>query len=134
MPKQIFVNLPVKNLDRTMDFFAALGFDFNAQFTNEHGACMIIGENIYAMLLTEPMFKGFTPKEIADATKITEVLTCLMVDSRGEVDEMMVNVLKAGGTEVRDPQDHGFMYGRSFNDPDGHIWEVGWMDPAHVQS
>lgn len=133
MPKQIFVNLPVKNLDRSMDFFSALGFDFNAQFTNEDAACMMIAENIYAMLLTEPMFKGFTPKEIADATKTTEVLTALMVDSRGDVDEMMGNALKAGGIEVRDPQEHGFMYGRSFSDPDGHIWEVFWMDPAHVR-
>jgi hypothetical protein len=130
---QIFVNLPVKDLDRSMGFFKALGFDFNAQFTNEHAACMVISENIYAMLLTEPMFKRFTPKDIADASKTTEVLTALMVESRDSVDAMMGKALAAGATEVRDPQDHGFMYGRAFNDPDGHIWEIGWMDPAHVQ-
>lgn len=130
---KIFMNLPVKNLDRSMDFFAALGFDFNPQFTNEHGACMVIGQNTYAMLLTEPMFKGFTPKEIADATKTTEVMTALMVENRDTVDAMMEKALSAGGTEVRDPHDHGFMYGRAFNDPDGHIWEIGWMDPGHMK-
>ena len=130
---KIFMNLPVKSLDRSMDFFAALGFDFNPQFTNEHGACMVIGENTYAMLLTEPMFKGFTPKEIADATKTTEVMTALMVENRDTVDAMMEKALSAGGTEVRDPHAHGFMYGRAFNDPDGHIWEIGWMDPGHMK-
>ncbi len=130
----IFMNLPVKNLDRSMDFFAALGFDFNPQFTNEHGACMVIAENIYAMLLTEPMFKGFTPKEIADATKTTEVMTALSCESREAVDAFLEKAIEAGATETRDPQDHGFMYGRAFNDPDGHIWEMFWMDPAHVQT
>jgi uncharacterized protein len=130
----IFMNLPVKNLDRSMDFFAALGFDFNPKFTNEHGACMVIAENIYAMLLTEPMFKGFTPKEIADATKTTEVMTALSCESRKAVDAFLEKAIEAGATETRDPQDHGFMYGRAFNDPDGHIWEMFWMDPAHVQT
>jgi uncharacterized protein len=130
----IFMNLPVKNLDRSMDFFAALGFDFNPQFTNEHGACMVIAENIYAMLLTEPMFKGFTPKEIADATKTTEVMTALSCESREAVDTFLEKAIEAGASETRDPQDHGFMYGRAFNDPDGHIWEMFWMDPAHVQT
>ncbi len=130
---EIFVNLPVKDLDRSMDFFGALGFDFNPQFTNEQAACMVIAENIYAMLLTEPMFKGFTPKDIADATKTTEVMTALSSESREAVDTFLEKAIEAGATEVRDPQDHGFMYGRAFNDPDGHIWEVFWMDPAHVQ-
>ena len=130
---EIFVNLPVKDLDRSMDFFGALGFDFNPQFTNEQAACMVIAENIYAMLLTEPMFKGFTPKDIAGATKTTEVMTALSSESREAVDTFLEKAIEAGATEVRDPQDHGFMYGRAFNDPDGHIWEVFWMDPAHVQ-
>jgi predicted lactoylglutathione lyase len=134
MGKKIFVNLPVKQLDRSMDFFKQLGFTFNPQFTDETAACMVISDDIYAMLLTEAKFKEFTPKPIADASKTTEVLTCLSLDSKDEVNRMADTALKAGGTKAREPMDYGFMFGRSFNDPDGHIWEVVWMDPSQVPS
>lgn len=133
MPRKIFVNLPVKDLDKSTDFFKKLGFTFNAQFTDETAACMVISEDIYAMLLTEPKFKIFTPKEIADTSKTTEVLTCLTADSREEVDRLAEAALAAGGREPRPAQDYGFMYGRSFEDLDGHIWELAWMDPAQIQ-
>ena len=133
MTTKIFVNLPVKDLQRSMAFFEKLGFKFNPQFTDETAACMVITDDIYAMLLTHPKFKEFTKKEIADAHKMTEVLTCLAVDSNHKVDELVDKAIAAGGTEARDPQDYGFMYGRSFNDLDGHIWEVVWMDPNHAQ-
>jgi predicted lactoylglutathione lyase len=133
MPTNIFVNLPVKDLGQSMGFFEKLGFRFNPQFTDETAACMVISETIYAMLLTHAKFKDFTRKAIVDATKSTEVLTCLSRDSRGEVDKLVEAALAAGGTETRDPMDYGFMYGRSFDDLDGHIWEIIWMDPAHVQ-
>jgi predicted lactoylglutathione lyase len=130
---KIFVNLPVKDLDRTKEFFGKLGFTFNAQFTNGEAACMVISEDIYAMLVTRDRFKDFTNKEIADATRTTEVLTTLALESRAKVDEMLNAALKAGGTEARPAEDHCFMYGRSFNDPDGHIWEVFHMDPSAIQ-
>jgi predicted lactoylglutathione lyase len=130
---KIFVNLPVKDLDRTKEFFGKLGFTFNAQFTNGEAACMVISEDIYAMLVTRDRFKDFTNKEIADATRTTEVLTTLALQSRAKVDEMLNAALKAGGTEARPAEDHCFMYGRSFNDPDGHIWEVFYMDPSAIQ-
>ena len=128
MATKIFVNLPVKDLPRSMAFFAALGFTFNKQFTDDTAACMVISDDIYAMLLTHAKFREFTRKEIADATKVTEVLTCLSADSKADA------ALAAGGTEAREPMDYGVMYGRSFQDPDGHIWEVIWMDPSHVQA
>src|SRR3989344_4370267 len=128
MVKQIFVNLPVKDLNKTMDFFTNIGFEFNSQFTDENATCMIIGENIFAMLLVEKFFKKFTPKEISDAKKSTEVLLALAVDSREEADEMMAKAIKAGGREPREPQDHGWMYSRAFEDINGHIWEVFFMD------
>lgn len=128
MPKQIFVNLPVKDLNRAMEFFTKLGFTFNPQFTDENAACMIIGENIFAMLLVEKFFKSFIKKEICDTTTHTEVLNALSVGSREEVDEMIGKALEAGGSEPREPQDHGWMYGRSFEDLDGHIWEVFFMN------
>lgn len=130
---KIFVNLPVRDLDRSIAFFKALGFAFNPQFTDHTAACMVIGEDSYAMLLTHEKFAVFTPKAIADATKATEVLTALSVESRAEVDRMVDAALAAGGTEARAPMDHGFMVDRAFNDLDGHIWEIFWMDPAHVQ-
>jgi predicted lactoylglutathione lyase len=133
MSTKIFVNLPVKDLKRSMGFFEKLGFRHNPQFTDETAACIVISEDIYAMLLTHAKFKDFTKKEIVDATKATEVLTCLSRDSRAQVDELVDAALKAGGTKSGEPMDFGFMYGRSFNDPDGHIWEIVWMDPAHVQ-
>jgi uncharacterized protein len=133
MPTKIFVNLAVKNLKVSMGFFKRLGFTFNPQFTDETAACMVISDDIYSMLLTEKKFREFTKKEIADATKTTEVLTCLSVDSKDEVNRIVDTALKAGATEARELMDYGFMFGRSFNDLDGHIWEIIWMDPSHVQ-
>lgn len=130
---KIFVNLPVRDLGRSIAFFKALGFAFNPHFTDETAACMVIGDDIYAMLLTHGKFAAFTPKAIADATEVTEVLTALSVESRAEVDRLVGAALAAGGTEARAPMDHGFMFDRAFNDLDGHIWEIFWMDPAHVQ-
>jgi predicted lactoylglutathione lyase len=128
MPKQIFVNLPVKNLERSKAFFAALGFSFNPQFTDENAACMIIedGSN-YAMLLTEKFFSTFASKPVADATKATEVLIALSLDSRAAVEAMVAKALKAGGTAPRPAKDHGFIYQHGFDDPDGHGWEVFHM-------
>jgi uncharacterized protein len=133
MGTKIFVNLPVKDLKRSLDFFAKVGFTFNPQFTDQTAACMIISDDIFAMLLTEEKFKEFTKKEIADATKTTEVLTCLSMDSKEKVNYIVDAALKAGATEAREPMDYGFMYGRSFDDLDGHIWEIIWMDPSHIQ-
>ena len=130
MNRQIFVNLPVKDLDRTMAFYSALGFTFNEQFTDEKAACMIIGENIFAMLLREEFFKTFTKKEIADATKVTEAILAISSESRTVVDDMVEKAIGAGGTSPMPSQDHGWMYGRSFTDPDGHMWEILYMDPA----
>jgi hypothetical protein len=132
-PRKIFVNLPVKDLDKSMAFFKALGFTFNAQFTDETAACMVISDDIFAMLLTHDKFKQFTPKAIADTSKTSEVLTALSADSKDEVNKMVEAALKAGGQKLREPQDYGFMYERSFQDLDGHIWEIMWMDPANVK-
>ena len=133
MPTKIFVNLAVKDLERSKEFFKQLGFTFNPQFTDQTAACMVIADDIYAMLLIHPKFKEFTKKEVADAHKTTEVLTCLSFDSKEKVNEVVDGAIAAGGTEAREPQDYGFMYGRSFNDLDGHIWEIIWMDPSHIQ-
>ena len=133
MATKIFVNLPVKDLQRSMDFFTAIGYTINHQFTNEKAACVVISDDIYAMLLTEPFFQTFTKKEIVDAKRSTECIICLSADSREGVDELLDKALKSGGTANREPQDHGFMYERSFADPDGHLWEVVWMDPSFVQ-
>ena len=133
MATKIFVNLAVKDLDRSIAFFKRLGFTFDPQFTDRTAACMVITDDVYAMLLTHPKFKEFTNKDIADAHKTTEVLTCLSFDSRDKVDEVVDTAVAAGGTEAREAQDYGFMYGRSFNDLDGHIWEIIWMDPSHIQ-
>jgi len=133
MATKIFVNLPVKDLDKSITFFTKLGFSFNAQFTNEKAACMIIGGDIFIMLLVEPFFKSFTKKEIADATKTTESIICLSAESREKVDEMVNLALEAGGTAPNDKQDHGYMYGHGFEDLDGHLWEVMWMDPGAVE-
>jgi uncharacterized protein len=130
MGRKIFVNLPIQNMERSQAFFRALGFDFNPQFTNEQGACMVIAEDIFAMLLVEPFFRTFTKKPIVDAKKSTEVLVCLSCESRAEVDDLVRKALAAGGTAPNAPQDHGFMYGHGFEDLDGHVWELVWMDPA----
>jgi uncharacterized protein len=133
MAKKIFVNLAVKDLRKSMDFFRKLGFTFNAQFTDDTAACMIISEDIYVMLLTENKFKAFTPKEICNATKSTEVLVCLSTASRSEVNEMVRKAVAAGGTTYKEPQDHGFMYGHGFQDLDGHIWELAFMEPSAIK-
>src|SRR5688572_7695161 len=129
MAAKICVNLPVKDLKRSMAFFEALGFRNNPQFTDETAACMVVSEEIYVMILTEPKFKDFTPKAIADATKTTEVLTALSRESRADVDDVVRKALANGGSKYREPQDYGFMYLNGFQDPDGHLWEVFWMDP-----
>lgn len=129
MKKQIYVNLPIKNMERTKAFFTSLGFGFNPQFTNDQGACMVVADDIYVMLLVESFFQTFTGKPIADASKVTEVLVCLSCASRAEVDELVAKAVAAGGTAPRAPQDHGFMYGHGFEDLDGHIWELAYMDP-----
>lgn len=133
MISKIFVNLPVRDLDKSVTFFKQLGFTFNPQFTDETAACMVMSDDIYAMLLTHPKIKEFTRKDIADAHKSTEVLTALAVESKAKVDEIADKALKAGGKETYPPKDYGFMFARSFDDLDGHIWELVWMDPAHVQ-
>lgn len=133
MATNIFLNLCVKDLVKSKEFFSKLGYSFNPQFTNDSAACMVISENIYSMLITEKQFKVFTKKEIVNAHKATEVLTALSVDSKEKVDELLKKALAAGGTEHRPAQDHGFMYERSFNDLDGHVWEIFWMNPNHVQ-
>lgn len=128
MNKQIFINLPVKDLDKSKAFFAALGYSFNPQFTDQNAACMIIAEDsIYAMLLVEDFFKTFTSKKIANAHEVTEALICLSCDSRDEVDAMVAKAVAAGGSAPRPPQDHGFMYAHGFDDIDGHSWELAYM-------
>jgi predicted lactoylglutathione lyase len=129
---KIFVNLPVQHLDKSVEFFSRLGFSFNPQFTDETATCMIVSDDIFVMLLTEAKFKMFTPKEVCDATKSTEVLVCLSTESREKVDEMVRKAVAAGGTTYSQPQDHGFMYVHSFQDLDGHIWELMHMDPSAV--
>lgn len=132
MINQIFVNLPVKDLNKSVEFFTKLGFTFNPQFTDENATCMIIGENMFAMLLVEKFFKTFTKKEISDAQNTTEVITALAVDSREEVDRIADKALESGGRQTNDTMDHGWMYNRSFQDIDGHIWEVVYMDMSAV--
>jgi uncharacterized protein len=132
MSTNIFINLPVKDLDRSKAFFSKLGYSFNAQFTDENAACMVISESIYVMLLTREFFQTFTPKEICDATKSTEVLVCLSSESRADVDEMVRKAVAAGGTTYKEPQDHGFMYGHGFQDLDSHIWEIMFMEPSAI--
>lgn len=133
MARNIFVNLAVKDLKASTDFFRKLGFDFNAQFTDETAACMTISEDSCVMLLTENKFKTFTPKQICDATKSVEVLLCLSAASRNEVNEMVRKAVAAGGTTYKEPEDHGFMYGHGFQDLDGHIWELAFMEPSAIK-
>ncbi|MBX4146015.1 VOC family protein [Paenibacillus lautus] len=129
----IFVNLPVKDLEKTKDFFSKIGFEFNAQFTDKNAACLVIGDNIFAMLLTEDYFKTFTKKDLSNAANTTEVILALSAESREQVDEIVNAALSAGGSPSNDPVDHGFMYGWSFQDPDGHLWEVMYMDQSQVE-
>lgn len=130
--KQIYVNVPVKDLQKSMEFFTKVGFEFNPQFTDQNAACMIVGENIYVMLLVENFFKTFTKKEIADAAKHTEVIVAISAESREQVDAVVNKALEAGGKPANDPVDHGFMYGWSFEDIDGHLWELIYMDAGAV--
>jgi predicted lactoylglutathione lyase len=130
---KIFVNLPVKHLDKAKKFFAELGYTFNPQFTDENAACMIISDDIYAMLLVDKYFKTFTPKEVVDAKAGTEAITALSLASRAEVDRIVNKALAAGARRYAEPKDHGFMYQWGFEDLDGHIWEYFWMDPSFVQ-
>ena len=134
MVTQIFVNLPVKDLDKSVAFFTKLGFAFNPQFTDEKAACLIIGENIYAMLLVEEFFRTFTKKEIIDAKKSTEMILALAADKKERVDEMAKLAVEAGGITPSTPQDLGFMYSRNFQDLDGHLWEILYMDPAAISN
>jgi len=133
MAIKIFVNLPVKDLNRPVEFFTKLGFTFNPQFTDETATCMIVSEDIFVMLLTEAKFKTFTPKAICDATKSTEVLVCLSSESRENIDEMVRKAVAAGGTTHSEPKDYGFMYQHGFQDPDGHIWELIYMEPNAME-
>ena len=132
--RKMFVNLAVRDLKRSVDFFTKLGFTFNQKFTDENATCMIVNDDAYVMLLVEPFFKTFTKRQICDTKTQTEGLFALSVGSRAQVDEMVKTAVAAGGSHALDPQDHGFMYGWSFYDPDGHHWEVFWMDPKEAQS
>jgi predicted lactoylglutathione lyase len=133
MTRQIYVNLAVRDLQKSIEFFRGLGFEFNPKFTDDKAGCMIINENAYVMLLSEPFFKGFTKREQCDTSKATEALMAISCDSRAAVDEIVRKAIDGGGSHAMDPQDHGFMYGWSFYDVDGHHWEVLWMDPNAVQ-
>ena len=128
MAKKIFINLPVADLQKAMSFYAAIGFTNNPQFTDDTAACMVLTDEIYVMLLTHPKFNDFTKKKIADTADSVAVINCLMVDSSAEVNTIVEQALAAGGTEPVEARDYGFMQQRSFEDPDGHLWEVGYMD------
>ncbi len=128
--RMIFVNLPVKDLEASKTFFGALGFTFNPAFTDENAACMVVSDSIFVMLLTEARFRDFITGDICDTTKATEVLTCLSCPSRQEVDDTLAKALAAGAKPWKPNMDYGFMYGCSFQDPDGHVWELMHMDPA----
>ena len=132
MNTKVFINLPVKNLEASKAFYTALGYTINEQFSNEQAACVVISEEIYVMLLTHPFYQGFTTKNIADSSNTSEVINCLSADSREDVDALVRKARNAGGAVPRQPQDLGFMYGHGFEDVDGHIWEVCYMDMAAV--
>ena len=132
MATKIFVNLPVKDLQKSIAFFTKLGYTFNQQFTDENATCMIIAEDIYAMLLVHPFFKTFTKKEICDTTKNIEAIIALSADNREAVDELVDKALAAGAVEPKPINDQGFMYTRSFEDPDGHLWEIFYMDLSAI--
>jgi uncharacterized protein len=133
MNTKIFVNLPIKDLSKSVAFFTKLGFSFNPQFTDENATCMIIREDIFIMLLVEKFFKSFTKKDVCDTSKNTEAIVALSVESREKVDQMIEKAKEAGGSEPREKQDHGWMYGRSFEDIDGHLWEVFFMEESAIK-
>jgi predicted lactoylglutathione lyase len=132
MSTKIFVNLPVKDLKKSIGFFTKLGFTFNPQFTDETATCMIVSEDIFVMLLTHDKFKTFTPNKICDATKSTEVLVCLSCESREKVDDLVRKAVASGGTVFSESKDYGFMYQHGFQDLDGHIWELIYMAPDAI--
>lgn len=133
MINSIFVNLHVKDLERSIKFFTQLGFKFNPQFTNEEATCIILGKDMYAMLLVEKLFTDFSKRPIGNTPKTAEVITSLMLENRVDVDALADKALKAGAVDYSEPVEMGYMYNRSFQDLDGHLWEVGWMDPNHVE-
>ena len=130
MTTEVYVNLPVKDLERSNTFFESLGFQLSPKFSNDQASCVILSENIFAMLLVESFFETFTDKPICDARKTTEVLVCLSCESRAKVDSLVAKAIAAGGRVPRKPQDQGFMYGHGFEDLDGHIWELIFMEPG----
>jgi len=131
--RKVFINLPVKDLAASVNFWTSLGFEFDPQFTDEHATCMLLNGDAFVMLLDESRFKDFTTKDIANATTHTEVINAVSAGSRDEVDALVHKALAAGGKPSNDPMDYGFMYGWSFQDLDDHLWEVIWMDPAAEQ-
>lgn len=133
MATKIFVNLPVKDLKRSVEFFTGLGYKFNPQFTDKTATCMVVSDDIFVMLLTEPKFKSFTPKEICDATKSSEVLVCLSYESREKIYEAVRIASASGGRTYSEPKDYGFMYQHGFQDPDGHLWELIYMEPEEIR-
>jgi uncharacterized protein len=132
MSRMIFVNLPVKDLARSMEFFRGLGFGFNEQFTNDQAAYMVVNDQAAVMLVTEPFFKTFSDKSIADTSTQIEVSNAISLGSRDEVDELGEKALATGGRPSKPVSDEGFMYSRSFQDPDGHLWDILWMDPSAI--
>ena len=130
--RKLFVNLAVDDLDRAVQFFSKLGFAFDPRFTDDHATCMIVSDEAFVMLLVKDRFKDFTSKELADPATHTEAIVAVSAESRDEVDELADRALAAGAAHANDPLDMGFMYGRSFQDPDGHIWELIWMDPSAI--
>jgi predicted lactoylglutathione lyase len=131
MKTELYLNLPVRDLKRSNAFFESLGFQLNPKFSNDQASCVVLGENIFAMLLVENFFKTFTDKSLCDATRSTEVLVCLSCESRAKVDELVAKAIAAGGRAPRKPQEHGFRYGHGFEDLDGHVWELMYMQPAN---
>ena len=130
VPTKVFINLPVRDLPASMEFFRTLGFSFDVEFTNDEAACMVVSDTIYVMLITHGLFQNFTTNPIADAKAVSEVLVAFSVGSREAVDAMVASALAAGARPNKEPQDHGFMYAHSFHDLDGHIWEPLWLDPS----
>ena len=131
--RKMFVNLPVRDLKKSMDFFSTLGFRFEPKFTDDKAACMVVSSEAFVMLLSEPFFKTFTKRQLCDTTQQSEALLALTCETRAGVDDLVKKAIAAGGRHAMDPQDHGFMYGWSFYDPDGHHWEAFWMDPKAMQ-
>ncbi len=131
--RKMFVKPSVEDLGRAVEFFTKLGFTFDPRFTDENATCMIVGEDAYVMLLVRDFFGGFTKKEVVDSQRQTETIVALSAESREEVDQLADLALEVGGSPANDPLEYGFMYNRSFADPDGHLWEVFWMDPAAIE-